>query len=1384
MNLSFQKKIILLFIIIVVIVIVTGTSTYRNTKGLLEANARVEQTHEVIQASGDILLCMQDLESGSRGFVITGDSAFMTPFIRAKKSIDEKVKKLEDLLVGNQSQLREIDSLKKLILFIKASSLNSIKTRNKKGFDEGQKLFTSGKGKYFMDQIREHITDIESEETGLLKLRQKASRDEANSFTNSFMLLFGCIFITLIVVLILIRQNIIFRNNTERSLEKSLNEISNFKSLFESTPGCFLILLPDFTIHAVSDEYLSATMTKREEIIGRHLFDVFPDNPDDLTADGTDNLRASLNLILKNKEAHRMAVQKYDIRNPDGTFVVRYWSPLNKPVINHTGEVVYLIHSVEDITIRLKHEEELKLAYDENKDLYNKAPCGYLSVDSNVFLNNINETFLNWLGYTAEEVIGKMKYEDLLSQASRESHLKSFADDFDIYIEKGYVNDLEFEFQRKDKTTFPAIINSVAVLNEKREFVKSLTTIFDITERKKAEKKLQDSFKEISDYKFALDESAIVTITDQKGIIKYVNDNFCRISKYAREDAIGQDHRIINSVYHSKDFIRDLWTTISNGKLWKGEIKNKAKDGTYYWLDTTIVPFLNNQQKPIQYISIRFDITLQKQQQEILKAQSEELKVQQEELQETNAELEAQSQNLQASEEELKAQQEELMQTNQELEMKSQLLKDKNHSVNEKNEELESISSLLQLKAEELALSCRYKSEFLANMSHELRTPLNSILLLSKLLSDNGEKNLSDEQSEFARVIYNSGNGLLELINDILDLSKIESGKMDIDIEEVELDAICKNVNALFIQLAKGKEISFSNRKEGSVPDFVNTDRIRVEQVLKNFLSNAFKFTDTGSIEMIVRRPSEIESAKIGIKANDFVSFEVKDTGIGIPKEKHAMVFEAFQQADGSTRRKYGGTGLGLSISREIARMLGGEILLTSASGKGSSFILIVPLDSKVYQANYTGIEGPESSSVKEKIKSDPLDSDDIVTYIPDEIPDDRLTIGPKDKAILIVEDDTSFASALVKYIHERGYKAVVAVNGADAIPFACKYKPIGILLDIQLPVKSGWTVMKELKENPQTKHIAVHVMSSIEIKTKDVIDIGAIDFIPKSLADMEIGKMLDRIESVLGKMPKIILLVDHNETHTIAISRFISDSSKKCIMALSAEEAYKILNTETIDCVVLDMGLPDETGYNVLEAIKKDKRLKKIPVIIYTGKSLSLNEENKLKQYSNSIVIKTADSFKRLSSQISLFLHLVENDAEEKIPKIPYLKDKLLDGKRVLIVDDDVRNIFSLTKLLESQKAIVSSASDGNEALSILYNEEVVDIILMDMMMPNKDGYETTIEIRKNEKLKTIPIIAVTAKAMLGDRQKCINVGASDYVTKPVDGDQLLSLLRVWLYK
>ncbi|RZK59494.1 MAG: response regulator [Pedobacter sp.] len=748
-------------------------------------------------------------------------------------------------------------------------------------------------------------------------------------------------------------------------------------------------------------------------------------------------------------------------------------------------------------------------------------------------------------------------------------------------------------------------------------------------------------------------------------------------------------------------------------------------------------------------------------------AQAEELQAQHSELEGLNAELEAQTQKIQASEEELRVQQEELLQSNQELEERTSLLEEKNQLIQERNLDI-------QQKAEQLEQSTKYKSEFLANMSHELRTPLNSILLLSKLMADN--EDLEKEYTEYAAVIQSSGQGLLSLIDEILDLSKIEAGKMSLEVADVTVDEVVTDMRLLFNPIARDKKLELEILVNEDVPKLMNTDKMRLEQILKNLLSNAFKFTTQGKVTLSL-------NADLRYKT---LIFKVKDTGIGIAKEKQSIVFEAFQQADGSTRRKFGGTGLGLSISRELAKLLGGEIQLESEENVGSEFTLTLPID---FSDNDAFLE-EQASNKEEEIKTQiEIVTEQIerytVDHIPGDIEDDRNDIGPNDKVILIIEDDTMFAKTLLGFTRKRNYKGIVAVRGDMGIELANQFNPLAILLDIQLPVKDGWQVMEELKSNPKTRPIPVHIMSSLSVKRESLLK-GAVDFIDKPVALDHMKQIFEKLEDALSRHPKKVLIVEENQQHAKALSYFLSSSNIQTLVVGNVNESIEALKKKEVECVILDMGIPDKNAYETLDTIKKSEGLENLPIIIFTGKSISKGEETRIKQYADSIVVKTAHSYQRILDEAGLFLHLVEEKGKQ--PKA-LLRDNLgglnevLKDKVVLIADDDVRNIFSLTKALEQHQMKILPAVDGKEALKVLEENPKVDVVLMDMMMPELDGYQTTTLIREMPAYKHLPILAVTAKAMMGDREKCISAGASDYISKPVDVDQLVSLLRVWLY-
>ena len=752
-------------------------------------------------------------------------------------------------------------------------------------------------------------------------------------------------------------------------------------------------------------------------------------------------------------------------------------------------------------------------------------------------------------------------------------------------------------------------------------------------------------------------------------------------------------------------------------------------------------------------------------------AQTEELQSQHSELESLNLELEVQAEKLQVSEEELKVQQEELMQTNQELEERSRSLEEKNQLILIRNLDI-------QKKAEELNLSTQYKSEFMANMSHELRTPLNSILLLSRLLTENNEKNLSGEQIEYARVIQNSGQGLLQLIDEILDLSRIESGKLPLEHTIVPVAEILADMRMLFAPIAKDKNLDLYFVTEESTPAQLETDKMRLEQILKNLLANALKFTHKGSVTL---------SAGPAMQKN-FIEFSIRDTGIGIPEDKHRLIFEAFQQADGSTRRNYGGTGLGLSISRELSRLLGGEISLVSRPDYGSEFKVSVPLFKMEPIAETPAPEPPSEAAVTNSFRHHHHGSVLTLSDIPAEIPDDRDNLAAGDKVLLIVEDDTFFAASLLDFSRKKGYKGIVAVSGDAAIRMARSYRPTGILLDIQLPVKNGWEVMEELKKDPQTRAIPVHIISSFEVKNESILK-GAIDFLSKPLAFENMDNVFERIEYVLNRGAQKVLIVEDNARHAQALAYFLATHSVYMEIAATIAGSIELLRKDNVQGVILSREAGKEE-LDSLEMIRQNTELADIPLIVFTGMNISKAEEAHLRQYADSIVVKTAHSYQRVLDEVSLFLHVVgeagdkhrDNGREKVFSKLGAL-DEVLKNKTVLIADDDVRNIFSLTKALEQHKVKVLTAMDGKEAL-VLAEQNAVDIVLMDMMMPEMDGFEAITRIRKNHRLRHLPIIAVTAKAMAGDREKCIRAGASDYITKPVDIDQLLSLLRIWLYE
>jgi CheY-like chemotaxis protein/CHASE3 domain sensor protein len=737
--------------------------------------------------------------------------------------------------------------------------------------------------------------------------------------------------------------------------------------------------------------------------------------------------------------------------------------------------------------------------------------------------------------------------------------------------------------------------------------------------------------------------------------------------------------------------------------------------------------------------------------------QSEELQAQSEELRVSNEELEEQSRALKEQQVQLEHQQAELEQTNAQLEEKTQLLDAQKNDLLRSKMALESQARLVEQTSQ-------YKSDFLANMSHELRTPLNSTLILAQLLAENREGNLTDEQTKYARTIQSAGNDLLALINDVLDLSKIEAGRMDLKPKQLSLPSLVESLRDIFEPVAHQRGLKLNAELAPGTDEFIETDAQRLEQILKNLLSNALKFTEHGSVSLEIRA-----------EAADNIAFVVRDTGIGIEKDQQSLIFEPFCQADGTTARKYGGTGLGLSISRELARLLGGDIRLSSEVGRGSTFTLIVP-------------RKPLLSAADSSVASMPAAASELQKEEPRKISDDRARISNAARLILLVEDDHKFAQVLADIAHDQNFECLIASSANEALRLAQEHQPRAVLLDISLPDNSGLFVLEKLKRDARTRHLPVHVISGTDYSEK-ALSMGAVGYLLKPVEHNRLVEAFQQLEARLSQRLRRVLVVEDDATQLEALRSLLSSRDVVTVGAGNASECLDLLKGDTFDCMVLDLSLPDASGFALLEKVSTDDQYAFPPVIVYTGRELSPDEEQRLRRYSKSIIIKGAKSPERLLDEVTLFLHQVVSELppeQQKMLDKVRSRDAALEGRRVLIAEDDVRNIFALTSLLEPLGLTLELARNGKEAIEALdksrADSKPIDLVLMDIMMPEMDGLTATREIRRRPEWGSLPIIALTAKAMRNDQEKCLEAGASDYLPKPLDVDKLLSLIRVWM--
>ena len=1269
---TLDRKILTGFIACAVILFGVGIFSYKNSVKFIASNTLVDQTNKVLNEFSQILIAITDAETGSRGFIITGDEAHLEHFIKAERTISEHLVKVKELTKDNTVQ-QKIKELEKEIK-IRFSHLNSGIAIRKGGFEKAREFVASGIGKESQDKIREIIGSLQKLELTLLAERKQSSEDDANNFNLVFVILMVIIILVLIIVYSIVTSNL-------KTLKKAEAETASKNWLLTGNTELNEKLIGDKSLEELANNTISFLCTYLKAQIGAvYLF----------------NKKESA-LILNGRYAFSSATDTKE------RFML------------HEGLIGQAAQEQKQISLTNIAEENIRIT----SSVLNERPKQLL--------------------------ITPFLFEGKTMGVIEIGRLTDF-------------NETEKEFIDTSMNSIAIAVNTAFNQEALRELLKKIQA---------QNGEMEISALEIEQQLDSLNQAAILSIADVNGDIIYANDNFCKISKYSMEELLGKNHRVLKSGKQPEGLFIGMWKAISGGRTWKGEIINKAKDGTFYWVDTTITPFKGIDGKIEKYVAIRFDITNTKNQMEELAKQGEELQTQQEELKQMNEELEEQAQNL-------KQQQEELQMTNEELEEQTQ-------SLEAKNLEVEASKNDIEQKTKQLEISSKYKSEFLANMSHELRTPLNSLLILSKDLSENRNNNLDGVQVESAEIIFKSGCDLLVLINEVLDLSKIEAGKMSLNIEPLSLKNFSDELIREFKHHSEQKGLKLNSKLDKELPEFIRTDSQRLNQILKNLLSNAIKFTEKGSVSISIDRNSE-----------STVIISITDTGIGIVEDKQQDIFEAFQQAEGGTSRKYGGTGLGLSISRELAKLLGGEIKLSSKLNEGSVFSLIIPLEIVQEQelvdtnTNKNYLEN-KSTLFKPRL----LNESKYLNY--PSIKDDRETITGDDKIVLIIEDDLKFAAIILKQANKKGFKCLSAATGEDGLALALKHNPQAIILDMILPGINGHSVLLELKANPALRHIPVHIISAKE-RSLEPIREGAVEYLMKPVAKEDLEEAFNKIENFINRKMKNLLIIEDNENSRKAMRIIIGNGDVKCFEAATGIEALTLYQVNQIDCIILDIGLPDMSGFDLIHKLKKtvpvgrqvkDHNLP--PIIVYTGKELTKEENDELEKYAESIIIKGVKSEERLLDETALFLHrTISNLPKSKQVIITNLYDKesVFHSKKILLVDDDMRNLFALSKILIERGMNIIKAENGKNALEMLNIDPAIDLVLMDIMMPEMDGYEAMKQIRSQGRFMHLPIIALTAKAMKDDRQKCIDAGANDYITKPIEVERLLSLMRVWLSK
>jgi len=1312
---TIERKILTGFIACAVILGGVAVFSFKNSEKFVASNIWVVHSNEILYEFEQILVATIDAETGLRGYIITGDNTFLKPFSDAKKQVVEHLEKVRIYTKDDPAQQKNVSELDKEVV-LRFDNLNRCIDLSKNDFEAARAFIATGQGNQIQDRIRKIVDGAQQSENLLLTQRTGASKDDVRRFNLAF------IIFVLIVILILVFVYAIVINNL-RALKRA--EAETVRKNWQLTGNTDLSI----------------------KLIGVQLTEELASN----------SIRFLCNYLKANIGAVYLLNEKENALELSGQYAFTSPESGKRKFAFNEGLIGQAATEQKQISLTDVSEDQVHIT----SSILNTKPK-HLLITPFLFegktvgvmeigrLTDFTETEIEFINASVDIIaisINSANDRKQILELLQETQIQSDEKEKRAYELIVANKELAFQSEEKEKRAAELVIanKELAFQNDEKEMravelgIANKELAYQNDEKEKRAEELGIANKELA-YQNDEKEKRAEELGIANKELAFQNDE-----KEKRASELGIANKELAYQNDEKEN-RAEELVIANKEL-AFQNDEKEKRAEELAIANKELAYQNDE-KEKRAVELAFANNE-------LACQAEELQTQQEELKQMNEELEEQTQNL-------KQQQEELQISNEELEEQTQALEMKNH-------EAEIARNDIEQKTKQLELSSRYKSEFLANMSHELRTPLNSLLILSKDLSENRKNNLDSIQVESAEIIYKSGHDLLVLINEVLDLSKIEAGKMSINIEKVFLGHLADDLIRNFKHQAEQKGLKLTCKLDLNLPESIRTDSQRLNQILKNLLSNALKFTEKGSVKV-----------SIDLYKAQMLIISVTDTGLGIVEEKQKAIFEAFQQADGGTSRKYGGTGLGLSISRELAKLLGAEIKVSSMPDEGSTFSLILPFEI------YPETESAVTSHAAEPFLYKPRAEAEARYLNYPSIVDDRETISKDDKVVLIIEDDLTFAAILLKQANNKGFKCLSASTGEDGLLLVAKYKPLAIILDMGLPGISGEQVLHELRANPSVRHIPVHIISASEPSLEPIRE-GAIEYLMKPVDKNELDEAFNRIERFVNRKIKNLLIIEDSENSRKAIRLLIGNGDVKCFEAATGKEALDLYRENQFDCIILDLGLPDISGFDLIHQLKGIKGHTIPPVIIYTGRELTKEENNELQKYAKSIIIKGVKSEERLLDETALFLHRTISNlphSKQLIINSIYDKEAFFHAKTILLADDDMRNVFALSKILKERGMEVLIAENGLIVLEMLDLHRNIDLVLMDIMMPEMDGYESMKQIRLQDRLKSLPVIALTAKAMKDDKQKCIDAGANDYITKPIDIERLLSLMRVWLSK